>query len=152
ICALFVIPIAGAQGFTHSVLQHLFPSPSIRDASGLGTIAGEQSDPQNTGSVNGTVVDQSGVLIGGVQATLTRDEDATSVQAISDDDGRFFFVNLRPGAYHLSLVFAGLTPQQMPIELHPNQALTVPRATLAVAPQVTEVRVGLGLPPIEQAR
>src|SRR5512136_406273 len=60
------------------------------------------------GAVNGTVTDSTGALVPG--ATVTLVSEATNVQSVrqTNQSGYFVFVNIRPGAYTLTVELAGM--------------------------------------------
>ena len=60
------------------------------------------------GAVNGTVTDSTGALVPG--ATVTLVSEATNVQSVrqTNQSGYFIFVNVRPGAYTLTVELAGM--------------------------------------------
>jgi hypothetical protein len=114
----------------------------------------QQPDSQTPGSIRGTIIDQSGATIAGAQLKLTRGEQqspnqpAQSVQ--SDENGQFFFANIPSGPFQLTVTSEGLAAQTISGTVEPGKTCVVPQITLAVATQLTEVRVGLT--PIELAQ
>src|SRR5438128_2554773 len=52
-----------------------------------------------TGTVSGTVTDSSGSIIVGATVTLVSNQNAASRTAVSNDEGRFSFTAVLPGAY-----------------------------------------------------
>lgn len=122
--------------------------------SGQPFTASGPSDPQQPGqqipgNIKGKVVDQSGASITGVALKLTRDGQSLSPVVDSDEDGQFFFANIPPGPFQLTFTSDGLTAKTVAGTVEPAKTCTVPPVILAVATQVTEVRVGL--PPAELA-
>lgn len=113
------------------------------------SIPGEQGDQQQSGSVTGKVVDQSGASISGAVVKLTREGQLSGPEALSDDDGQFSFPNVAPGPFQLTITSAGLAPQEFSGTLNPGETYVTPLIMLTVATQVTEVRVGLT--PVELA-
>jgi hypothetical protein len=65
------------------------------------------------GSVNGTVTDGTGGLVPGAAVTLV--SEATNVQSVrqTNQNGYFVFVNVRPGAYTLTVELAGMKTVRM---------------------------------------
>jgi len=132
-------------------LPHQALSQKVPDLPGTGVSAGQHNtDRQPSGSISGKVVDQSGASIGGAVVKVTLDGEATSQELQSDDDGQFFFGNVPPGPFQLTITSEGLAPQDFSGTLHPGEAYITPLVMLVVATQVTEVRVGLT--PIELAQ
>jgi hypothetical protein len=109
----------------------------------------QQSEQQVPGNIKGKVVDQSGATITGVALNLTRDGKSLRPVVQSDEEGQFFFANIPPGPFQLTITSDGLATQTVVGTVEPAKTYTVPPITLAVATQVTEVRVGL--PPKELA-
>lgn len=102
----------------------------------------EHSQPQQaTGSITGTVVDQTGTALSGVRLVLTRDENSGSQEATSDEAGQFFFVNVTPGAFRLSISARGFATQTVSGTLRAGEAYAVPAISLAVAGVTTQVKV-----------
>jgi hypothetical protein len=108
----------------------------------------QKSDAQSNGSISGTVVDQNGAAVAGAHVTLARSDATAGQEEVSDDAGQFFFVNIAPGPFHLTIAAAGFGPQAVSGALHSGEAFTLPPVVLAVAGLVTEVRV---MPRVELA-
>ncbi len=113
-------------------------------ASQTGGSSGTQvTDQQPAGSIAGTVVDQSGAILVGAQVRLTRESQSTAQEVTSDDAGQFFFANVAPGSFQLTITSAGLATQVTSGTLHPGEAYVVPQVTLPLATQMVQVTVGL---------
>jgi Carboxypeptidase regulatory-like domain len=111
-----------------------------------GTISltvGPEADGQTPGNVRGRIVDQSGASITGAVVKLTREGQSSSQEVESDEDGQFFFFNIDPGAFQLTITSEGLASQTVSGIVKAGETCVVPKVTLFVAAQVTEVRVGL---------
>ncbi len=127
-----------------------------------------QTSPSLSGTVKGTVVDQSGAIIPGARVTLTREDPTnenrpnvdppkqartkqdppgkdqpSSEEVLSGLDGEFSFTNVTPGPFHLTIKSAGLATQTYSGSLHPGETHTIPQLALPVASNFTEVEVGL---------
>jgi hypothetical protein len=73
------------------------------------------------GRVRGVVTDPSGAVLPGVQLKLTNTGTNTSAELMSDSDGAFQFINLKPGSYSLSASKANFkTFQISSIRVEPN--------------------------------
>jgi len=103
----------------------------------------QQPVPEEPGRISGKVVDQTGANITGATITLTRDGQSSPQQAISDEEGKFYFFNVPPGPFHLGISSPGLAPQEFSATLHAGDTLVTPLFMLVVATQVTEVTVAL---------
>jgi len=161
-----VLGPGGLAWLTLSVLSCAFPvlalsqsqQPSIVLAPGIGTSTGRQStDQQLAGSINGTVVDQTGAAVAGAQVTLAREaprddhsnDQSPSQHVVTGDDGQFSFANLVPGNFQITITAVGFAVQSSSGVLHSGETYTVPPIALALATAVTEVEVVV--PPAEVA-
>lgn len=113
------------------------------------SIAGQGADAQTPGNIRGRVVDQLGANITGALVKLTREGQSSSQEVESDEEGQFFFFNIDPGAFKLTVSSEGLASQTVSGSVKAGETCVVPQVRLVVATQVTEVRVGL--PPAELA-
>jgi hypothetical protein len=105
-------------------------------------------DRQISGSITGTVLDESGAEVAGAQVRLTRDDSVTSEPsqnqaAVSDANGQFSFTNMPPGPFKVTISSAGFATQTYSGILHPGETFTVAGIALAVATAVTDVQVSL---------
>jgi hypothetical protein len=110
------------------------------------------SDQQQAGSITGTVVDQTGARITGAAVKLVREGESSGTEVLSDENGQFFFFNIAPGSFHLSITSEGLAAQEFSGDLHPGEAYVTPLIRLIIAPQVTEVRVALSTEELADAQ
>lgn len=99
--------------------------------------------PSLLGTVHGTVVDQSGAVVSGARVTLKASDPSKAQQAVTAADGKFFFANVAPGPYQLTVASAGFAPQTSSGTLLPGEIHLAPDIALAVATDVTEVQVAL---------
>jgi hypothetical protein len=109
----------------------------------------QQTQPQPTGKISGKVVDQTGVNITGATVKLTCSGDAAWQEVMTDEDGKFYFLNVPPGPFQLTFTSPGLAPREVSGSLDPGESYVTPLMMLDIATQVTEVRVSLT--PIEVA-
>jgi hypothetical protein len=98
-------------------------------------------DQQSPGSISGTVVDVTGSTVAGAYVKLTCDGQSQSQEVTSGDDGQFSFSNVAPGSFHLTITADGFATQTFSGTLHSGEFKFVPPIALAVAANVTEVRV-----------
>ncbi len=66
-----------------------------------------------------------------------------SIQLRSDDKGQFFFANIAPGPFQVTITAPSFATQTSSGVLQPGQNYLVPRTALAVATAVTDVEVGI---------
>ena len=104
---------------------------------------GQAAEHQLPGNIRGRVVDQSGSNITGALIKLTREGQSSSPQVESDEDGQFFFFNIDPGPFELTITSEGLAGQKVSGSVKAGETYVVPQVKLVVATQVTEVHVGV---------
>jgi Carboxypeptidase regulatory-like domain len=141
-CALLCVFPAFAQAQQATAPGEQSPrasAPGIPASAGAG-----ESEQQATGSISGTVVDQSGTAVAGARVRLVKEGGSPVQQRQSDDDGQFFFVNVVPGRFRLTVAVTGFKTQTESGTLEPEEAYKIPRIALAVASVATEVRVTPG--------
>ena len=63
--------------------------------------SGPQDAQRQAGSITGKVVDQSGANIVGAVVKLTHEGESAEREATTDEDGRFVFTSVVPGAFQL---------------------------------------------------
>jgi len=105
--------------------------------------AQQQVPPQQSGKISGKVVDQAGVIIVGAAVQLTREGDSTAQEGKTDEDGKFYFLNVPPGPFLLTFSSPGFAPRDVSGTLDPGESYVTPLLMLSIATQVTEVRVSL---------
>jgi hypothetical protein len=112
------------------------------DNRATGAPAAEQlPDQRNSGSITGTIVDQTGVAVAGARVRLTREDQPPSQETVTNEDGLFSFANVAPGPFQLTTMSEGFATQACSGILEPGERHVVPRIALAVASAFTEVRV-----------
>ena len=131
-----------------STANSVFSDPQTGETLPLAQQAGQQP----AGTITGTVVDQTGARITGASAKLLREGGSSGVEVLSDVNGQFFFPNVAPGAFHLSIGSEGLAVQEFSGDMHPGEAYVTPLIRLIIAIQVTEVRVALSTEQIADAQ
>jgi len=103
--------------------------------------AEQHSDQQLPGRISGTVVDQTGAVVPGARVRLTRDAQSPAEEVLTDDDGQFFFFNLAPGPFQLSIASPGFAAHTATGILRSGDNYAVPQIALLVASDTTELRV-----------
>ena len=105
--------------------------------------------PLVPGKINGTIIDQAGTPVFGAQAKLMRPDQSSTQEFQTDEDGNFYFTNVPPGDFQISITVQGFAAKSVTGTLHSAESYTVPQITLAIATEVTEVRVTVS--PVEIA-
>lgn len=111
------------------------------EAPKLALSASAEPQQKTYGTVGGRVIDQTGKGVGGADVTLMREQDSVIQEVQSDEEGHFSFANVSPGLLQVNIVAEGFTPQMISGTLRPGENYLFPQITLAVATQITEVRV-----------
>ena len=120
------------------------------DSHGPDALASWSQDAQGqAGSVTGKVVDQSGANIVGAVVKLTHEGESAEREATTDEDGRFVFTSVAPGAFQLKISSPGLASQELSDTVLSGEHHVTPLILMVIPTQVTEVHVGL--PPEELA-
>ncbi len=133
------LPTLGQQRFPALTLgSDPFDAPAAQSSAGT-----QPSDQQLPGIVSGIVLDQTGAAVAGARVTLTHDPLSPDPATVTDENGAFSIPNVAPGSFHLTITADGFAPQSVTGTLQPGQMYYVPQITLAVAGNVTEVKVTL---------
>ena len=121
------------------------PAPEQRtpEERGIPSAGGQLAAQQSTGSISGTVVDESGAVVAGARVRLTREGQSPIQETLSGNGGQFSFANLAPGPFQITIISAGFATQTSSGILHSGENYVVPKYALAVATAFTDVEVGL---------
>jgi Carboxypeptidase regulatory-like domain len=119
-------------------------------------LTGQQLPSQHaSGSISGTVTDQSGAVIAGARVRLTRPgvvlpggdrpsgDRSLNQEVLSDGDGQFSFANVPPGTFQLTITSSGFEAKTSSGILHSGEIYTAAQIALAVATNITDVEVGV---------
>ena len=131
--------------------QQPAPSPQSTTSAGTGTDTTPDTQlphpqftsEQSSGSIIGTVADQSGAFVSGAVVTLAHPGQTATQQMVTDEGGQFFFTNVATGDFTLTIASGGLASQTLSGTLHEGEVYQAPKIVLAVATTVTEVHVTL---------
>ena len=124
------------------------PSPSTSNGSEQKTQ--DQGTPAaKSGSVIGTVLDQSGAVSVGKVIRLTPQDEFDYREVITSDNGQFSFLNVPAGHFQLSVSSTGFGNEVYSGDLAPGQTFLAPPIVLSVATVVTQVNVTVD--PVEVA-
>jgi hypothetical protein len=119
-------------------------SPQSKQADGSPAAA-------KSGSIVGTILDQSGSVSVGAVVRLTGGDQPFSQEVVSGDNGQFSFSNVPPGPFKLSVNSTGFGNEAFSGELAPGQTYLVPPIVLSIATVVTAVDVKVSVDPVEVA-
>jgi hypothetical protein len=117
------------------------------------TAATPAAEPQGgvaIGTISGTVRDVTGAPLSGAQVKLLRDANTLAGQTVTAQDGRYFFTNIAPGPFELSIALAGFMSKTVSATLPDSEGYFAPAITLDLAAVVTEVDVHLTTEEIAQ--
>ncbi|MGD0435838.1 MAG: carboxypeptidase regulatory-like domain-containing protein [Bryobacteraceae bacterium] len=104
-----------------------------------------------TGSITGTVKDQTDLVIAGVTVVATNAAQGIQTKTVTDDRGAFAFPSLAVGTYQLEFQFQGFRPlKRTGIVINSDSALKED-ATLELAQQTQEVTVTQSVMQVETA-
>jgi len=97
------------------------------------------------GSIEGTVLDSSGAIVGGAGITAQNDSTGFSATQTSDSNGHFLFPYLSPGAYHVTIEKAGFKTTQL------DSVVVAVGSTVSLRPQLAvgsvDIRVEVSADP-----
>jgi hypothetical protein len=162
-----VWPCLGALLFAFPVLSQTLPSAPAPTSQTPGTTnstavttktetialvcaSSEQSDQHTSATLRGTVADSAGTAVAGAVVSLTHDDQTPAQPTSVAEDGQFAFTELAPGPYRLVIASPGFTTLAATGTLSPGQTCDLPRITLVVATNYTEVHVQLSTVEIAQ--
>src|SRR5438876_3854940 len=73
----------------------------------LAVLTGQLAAQSISGTINGTLVDQSGAVIPGVEVTLINERTSETHTTVSNDSGEFVFAAVQPGTYAVKIEKTG---------------------------------------------
>jgi len=113
--------------------------PSAADAPERGiSVAPEQP---LTGRVSGTVSDETGAVVIAARVRLTPAGQSASRETLSGDDGQFFFTDVVPGVFRITIAASGFAPSTFSGILFSGDDYVVPPHPLAPAALQTSIQV-----------
>jgi hypothetical protein len=133
------------------VLLTLVPSGVSQPPTELHSINSELPAAPNSqltpGTIAGTITDSDGASISAARISLLRDTqpppgspEANVLITTSDSSGHFYFPNIPPGPFRLSITAAGFVPRQISDLLPPGRISNLPAIALT-AGSITDVEV-----------
>jgi hypothetical protein len=144
-CGLIVLAFVapGWTSFCFGQTPAVDPTQKVSVSNGGQSPALQSSGSITPGSINGTIVDQSGAVVAGARITLTGENHSVHQQASSGVDGQFFFSSVVPGPFQLAITSAGFETQTFSGVVYSGEVDAVAPIVLAVARNVTEVQVSV---------
>ena len=121
-----------------------------RPATAGAPVGAQVPEQQASGSISGTILDQTGGAVVGARVTLTPGSRSPSQEAVSGDDGQFSFSNVAPGPFRLTVTAAGFATETSSGVLQSGESTIVPQIVLTVSAAATQVQVQ-GLSQVELA-
>ena len=79
----------------------------------------------NTGTVLGTITDPSGAVVPGASITLNQIGTSSMRTTVTNDAGHYFFANVDPGQYRISLSKEGFATTKSQVEVKVGQSATL---------------------------
>ncbi len=143
-----------AHGFPVLAQSSQPPSrePPVVQSPATETPGARQPNDQQSGSISGTVLDETGAVVVGARVTLTRGDQSSPQEVLTGDRGQFSFAAIVPGAFEIKITAAGFAEQTSSGTLHPGEVYMAPPATLAPATLKTEVQVSASQTEVAQAQ
>jgi Carboxypeptidase regulatory-like domain len=96
---------------------------------------------QLPGSINGTIIDDTGAAIAGARVTLFHDGVSPGTEVPSREDGQFSFPNVPSGPFRLTVSARGFANQTLSGVLNAGEVSSLPPIRLTVAIDSTRVDV-----------
>lgn len=90
----------------------------------LGSALTVWAQSTNTGTLAGTVTDQSNAVVSGAAVTLTDTSTRNSRSAVTNDAGRYIFVDVAPGVYDLTVTKQGFSTSKTQTTVKVGEATT----------------------------
>lgn len=133
--------LLNVAGWVESTPAQSWQTEEVAGTEATASGSAQAGAQQLTGTVTGTVTDATGGAIAGAQIKLSSGAQSSVLQGQSASDGSFFFGNVPPGLFFLAITATGFAEQNFSGTLHPGEIDVVPPVALALAANVTEVRV-----------
>jgi hypothetical protein len=108
---------------------------------GVPSFPASPDDQPFSASIAGTITDPSGAPIPGAVVKLTGVGESLPLQAESDEDGRFVFLSVPPGEFHLTISAQGFRAQEFTGTIHAGEHYLTPQIKLTLAEQMTQIMV-----------
>src|SRR5579872_79597 len=106
----------------------------------LGCCAGALAQIGNSGSIQGTVTDPSGLPIAGAKVTIVNRVSGYQKEAVTDDTGAFHVLNVPFNSYHIDIAASGFQPAQQDVPVRSTVPVNL-KISLNLGTQTTSVTV-----------
>ena len=106
-------------------------------------VGAPESGSQLVGTISGMVVDSSQAVMAGVPIRLTQDSQSRTQESVTDGGGQFWFNDVSPGRFELTISARNFASQTITGTLHPGEDYVTTQIVLTLATEITAVRVGL---------
>lgn len=135
-----VASLALSRGRRGAFVRLLAVLTCITSFAGLGsmTLFGQST---STGTVQGQVVDQQGAAIPGATVTLSDVATNTPHTTVTNQDGRYTFVNINPGNYNIEVTRSGFSAAKVPGQAVDVGSVLTINVTLQLGSTSTTVEV-----------
>src|SRR5262245_27828611 len=136
---------------------HMNPNGKVKIASAglvliLILLSSQPGFSQAVGQISGTVTDQSGAVLPGVEVTLTKTDTASARTTVTNETGNYVLPNLPTGPYRLEAALQGFrTYVQTGIELQVGSSPVIP-VVLSVGEVTQTVEVQANASQVETQR
>jgi hypothetical protein len=107
---------------------------------------------QPTGTISGTVLDQTGAVAVGARVRIAVKGKTSNESVNTGENGQFFFGNVPAGSFQITVTAAGFGSQLFSGDLQPGQSFLVPAMVLPLAIAQTQVQVGVDSPEVADAQ
>ena len=116
------------SGLTPPAVAQVQFLPNVEQGLAVTTISqtSTPTNPQSTGTINGTVLDEAGAVAVGARVQLTRPGESQSQEVVSGEAGQFTFGNVLPGPFQLTITAPGFGTKLFSGVLQPGTAYFVP--------------------------
>jgi hypothetical protein len=111
-----------------------------------------QVDPKLTGTISGTVEDQSGALGQGAAVRLVPNGQADAQEAVSGQNGEYSFAHVPAGPFQLTVTAPGFVSGEISGVLKPGEYYIAPPVVLKISGGNTEVLVAESQVEVAQAQ
>jgi Carboxypeptidase regulatory-like domain len=143
----------GFPALAHSQQAGVLPGARTGQPGAPGTAASVAEPPPNQqlpGTISGIVNDPNGGAVAGARVSLTHEGPSPMQEVISGSNGEFYFDNVAPGPFYLTVIAADFNTQTVSGILRSGEVAIFPRIVLGVSSVATQVQVTLSRPELAE--